>query len=290
MIGALIVNGYVHSNKFITFYDFIIKTFNAENIQIDLVKNTDIPVNINRNPFNREYDFILFFDKDVTLATHLEKLGYRVFNSSNAINICDDKALTNIELSTNNKIKMPKTFINPFSYERNFVAYEEIIKEFKVPFILKERKGSFGEQVYLVYSSSDYHKIISSATSNILIQEYIGDHYHEDYRVYVVNHKVICSFKRIGKDGDFRANVTLGGHMELCKISQNMIDMAIEVSKTLNLDFGGLDFVLDKDNNPIFLEANSNAHFLNAYNVSNINIASYIAKYIKDAIKKEKNH
>lgn len=284
VLGALIVNGYVKSDKFLKFYNFIIKSFNDENITLEIIKNNSNPICVEKNFFTKKYDFVLFFDKDVTLARYLEKSGYRVFNSSMAINVCDDKALTNIELSANSKIKTPKTLINPFSYDKNYLEYEDIIKEFKVPFILKERKGSFGEQVYLVYSADDYHKIIKDSSSNIIIQEYIDYHYHEDYRVYVVGHKVICAYKRIGKENDFRANVTLGGHMELCNIDKSMIEMAEEVSKTLHLDFAGLDFVLDKNNKPLFLEANSNAHFLNAYNVSGINIAKFIAKYIKKEI------
>ena len=42
-----------------------------------------------------------------------------------------------------------------FSYEKRFPSFETLLKEFVLPFIVKERKGSFGEQVYLVYSNND---------------------------------------------------------------------------------------------------------------------------------------
>ena len=41
-----------------------------------------------------EADFIVFLNKDTTMAHFLEKSGYKLFNSAKSIEICDDKALT----------------------------------------------------------------------------------------------------------------------------------------------------------------------------------------------------
>lgn len=286
MKGILICNGYKNSEKFNIFYDFIVESFKKANIDLKIVKNTDLPLIINKNPFDDKIDFILFFDKDISLAYHLEKMGYKLYNSSRAIEICDDKGKTHLELENDKNINMPKTLLIPFSFEKNFPSYESITKEFSIPFIVKERKGSFGEQVYLVYSLDDWNKIILNSSCELLIQEYIDYKFHEDYRIYVVGDKIVGSFKRIGKDGDFRANVTLGGKMELVSLPNEYYDMALYISKKLGLSFAGLDFMTSKNNKPIFIEANSNAHFINAYRVSNINIADYIAEYIKNDLKK----
>lgn len=286
MNGILICNGYVNSKKFDEFYDFVIESFNAENITMKLVKNTDIPLIINENPFEEQVDFILFLDKDISLARHLELLGYKVYNSSTSIEICDDKGKTHIELINDKKINMPKTMLLPFSYEKNYPIFDSLLKEFDLPFIVKERKGSFGEQVFLVYSENDWNKIIMNSSSSLLIQEYINYKFHEDYRIYVVGEVVICSFKRTGKDNDFRANVTLGGKMEQVSLNKDYENMAIHITKKLGLTFAGLDFIEDKNGKPIFIEANSNAHYLNAYKVSGINIASKIAQYIKQDLSK----
>lgn len=286
MLGVLIINGYLLSDKFSKFYEFIIESFSNVNIKLDVIKNTDIPVILNNDPFDKKYEFILFFDKDIILAKHLEKLGYNVYNSSSAIEICDDKGKTHIELENNKEIVMPKTLLIPFSYKKDFPSFSSILKKFNLPFIVKERKGSFGEQVFLVYSEDDWNRIILESSANLLVQEYIGYHYHEDYRIYVVNHEVKCVLKRIGKENDFRANVTLGGHMKEVEVNQDFINMAKVVSKSLNLSFAGLDFIEDKNGKPIFIEANSNAHFLNAYNVCRKNIALEIAKFIKNDLNK----
>lgn len=286
MKGILICNGYKNSEKFNTFYDFIVSSFNKASIDLKIVKNTEVPLIINKKPFNDNVDFILFFDKDISLAYHLEKMGYKVYNSAKAIEICDDKGKTHLELENDKNINMPKTLLIPFSFEKNFPSYELIAKEFSIPFIVKERKGSFGEQVYLVYSLDDWNRIILNSSCELLIQEYIDYYFHEDYRIYVVGDKVVGSFKRIGKDGDFRANVTLGGKMEVVSLPKEYYDMALYVSKKLGLSFAGLDFMASKNNKPVFIEANSNAHFINAYNISNINVADYIAEYIKSDLNK----
>lgn len=286
MKGILICNGYKSSEKFNTFYDFIVSSFNKHNISLDIIKNTDIPLIINKRPFLNDIDFILFLDKDISLANHLENMGYKVYNSSKAIDICDDKGKTHLALENDSNVNMPKTLLIPFSFEKKFPSFESIRKEFSLPFVVKNRKGSFGEQVYLVYSRDDWNKIIMKSSCELLIQEYIDYKYHEDYRIYVVGDKVVSSFKRTGKDGDFRANVTLGGKMEIVNLPKEYYDMALYISKKLGLSFAGLDFMTSKDNKPLFIEANSNAQFINAFNVSNINVADYIAEYIKNDLSK----
>ena len=46
----------------------------------------------------KEPDFVIFWDKDTYLAKHIELMGYKVFNSSDAIKNCDNKALMHLEL------------------------------------------------------------------------------------------------------------------------------------------------------------------------------------------------
>ena len=288
MKGLLLVNGYLNSEKFNNFYSFIMDSFLKEGIELVIKTNIELTRIINEKiKLDEKPDFILFFDKDVTLARRLELEGYKVFNSSSAIEICDDKALTHLELINNPKIKMPKTLILPFSYKKELINVNFVLNNgFSYPFIVKERKGSFGEQVYLVYSEDDWNKIITETSSSLLVQEYISYRYHEDVRIHVVNNEVVSFVKRIGKDNDFRANVTNGGHMEVYDLPSSFIEMAIEVSKTLKLDFAGLDFLFDEFDNPIFLEANSNAHFVNIYKTNGVNVATYMAKYIKNTLKK----
>ena len=60
--------------------------------------------------------------------------------------------------------------------------------------------------------------------------------------------------------------------------------MAIKACKYLGLDFAGVDILFGENNEPILCEINSNAHFINIYNCTGINVADEIMKYINDML------
>jgi len=120
------------------------------NDQLDSIIPAD-PENIN---WRERPEFVLFWDKDVNLARMLEREGFRVFNNADGIEACDDKALTFIRLKNKN-IKMPKTFIAPMTFDKEYKDYTFLLQvegSLGYPMVIKENKGSFGEQVYLVNS------------------------------------------------------------------------------------------------------------------------------------------
>ena len=99
--GLLIVNNFIDkkiSHRFQDLYDLLIDAFNDYNILLELKTNAEIICFIDENTIKDQYDFILFWDKDILLAKHLENLGLKVFNSSKAIELCDDKAKTALAL------------------------------------------------------------------------------------------------------------------------------------------------------------------------------------------------
>jgi RimK family alpha-L-glutamate ligase len=238
-------------------------------------------------------DFILFWDKDVLLARHLEECGYRVYNPSEAIRICDDKALTHIVLS-NRGIPMPRTIVAPFTYENSYPLentsekeefyLKDIVEKIGFPMVVKTRYGSFGSGVYLVYNYEELvHISATHPAGSLIFQEYIETSKGRDIRLQVVGDKVVCSMYRYS-DIDFRANITNGGKMKLYSPTAEEEKLAIKVCKELKLDFAGVDILYGKNNEPILCEVNSNAHFVNLYNLTGINTADYIMKHILDTL------
>ena len=66
--------------------------------------------------------------------------------------------------------------------------------------------------------------------------------------------------------------------------SEDEINMAVEACKHIGLDFAGVDILFGENNEPILCEINSNAHFINIYNCTGINVADEIMKYINDML------
>lgn len=233
-----------------------------------------------------EIGFVLFWDKDAYLAEAIESLKIKMFNSPKAIRVCDDKALTYVAL-TKADVITPKTLILPFIFSQNVLNYYELIKnmigEVKIsyPFIVKERFGSYGEQVYLVNSEAEFIGLLKQIGDKpLLVQEYLSFSYGKDYRVNVVGDKIVSIVLRTNLQ-NFRSNVHQGGKMEAVKgISKEVKQAALRASKACHCDFSGVDIIIDPNGKPYVLEVNSNARTVAVEKYSNIPITEQIAKYI----------
>jgi RimK family alpha-L-glutamate ligase len=288
MDGIIIVSGQLKSEKYEENYEMLIKAFNKKNVDLKKIYNDEVLLKI--GCFDYKTDFIIFWDKDIKLCRHLENLGYLVFNSSYSIEICDDKGLTALELNKNNII-IPKQILSPKLFFKTLTdSYLKMIeKELKYPFIVKGTVGSFGKQVFIVNNFSELkQKSELFGSEGIVFQEFIKTSFGKDVRIQVVGGKVIASVKRIAKKGGLCANVSSGGIMENFYPSEKFIEVAEKVCEILKLDFAGIDMLFDKNDEPIVLEVNSNAHFKNLYDCTGINTAEYIADYIIQKVKDDK--
>ena len=260
----------------------------ASNLGIILEKNTNTEILSSLDLIDeRYYDFVLFFDKDIRLAQILENKGLRLFNSSKAIEICDDKTLTQIVLEKSN-IETPKTIICPktfFGFKKEDLSFLDLASsQLSFPLVLKEAFGSFGKEVYLINTQKELEeKVLSLKEKPLLFQEYIKESRGKDIRMHIVGGEFVGAVMRENKE-DFRANVTNGGKMFSYKPTQKEIEIGIKACKAIGLDFAGVDILFGK-NGPLICEINSNAHMKNFYDITKINIVKEILLYISDSVK-----
>lgn len=271
MDGILLVNHFLRSQKFDKLHAHLLNT--AGKMNIDLVLKTNLELATQ----NISSDFVLFWDKDINLARRIEKKGIPVFNSADAIEKCDDKARTYIEL--NGIVSQPKTLVSPKSYFESDMSdfVTAAVGQLGLPIVFKECFGSFGEQVYLCNSIEEIISHIS--TRPFILQEFIAESRGRDYRLEIVGGECVCAVRRENKN-DFRSNVTNGGTMTPYSPDKEQIDAAIKSCSTLGLTFGGVD-ILD---NGMVCEVNSNAHIINIMNSTGKDIAPLIFDEIKRRI------
>ena len=266
MKGVIIYNYSLKNESYLKNVQLFEKETNLKaiaNNSIDLLINSD------EKKFN--FDYCIFLDKDICLAKALENSGVRVYNSSHAIAVCDNKAYTHLSLS--GKIKMPCTFIPPFSYTNSTYT-----SPLPYPVVIKECYGSLGEQVYLAENQEQFEAIIKKiGTKQCIMQEYIETN-GTDYRLYTVNGKVVAAIKR-ENDKDFRANCELGGVASLYTPENEMVELAEKASELLKLDFGGIDIIKRRDQY-YFIEANSSAMVSNIMNKTKVNIPKLLMEHI----------
>ena len=309
--GWLIVNEYLDTEKFLEIRKLFLSGAEKKNVKLTVYTNADFAVDLSgavvkSRAFDEgEPEFIIFYDKDIALASALEKMGYRLYNSADAIDVCDSKVKTATRISEYNlncrddeaKILMPKTYKVPFTYENigikdsysfDFLDYVEkdLCEAEKgalsgaYPMVIKESNSSFGMGVHLATSREEAVKLICKyGNKECLIQEYISYSSGRDYRLQMVSDKCVCAMMR-SNENDFRANITNGGKMSEYKPTDEDLSLARNVMKCLKLDFAGIDIMHDKSGRAVFLEANSNAHFKNIYDLTGINAAEKMIEYI----------
>jgi len=295
--GWIIYSGTLNIKKIEDLVDSIIVEGSKLNIEIEKIKNTEILPSISKEGkaeliyFKKvlEPDFIIFWDKDVFLAKHLESMGYRVFNNSDSIEACDDKALMHIKL-TNKNIRVPRTILSPmifnyFNYDSKYLL--DIFYKFNKSCVIKENKGSFGMQVYLIEDENDFIKKIKELIENdkrFIIQENIKSSFGRDIRVNIIGDKVIGAMER-NSSSDFRANISQGGVGRLTELTKEEERLALLAHKTLGLDFSGVDLLFGEDEEAILCEVNSNLNFLSFENIWGKSFGREILLYILEEVK-----
>lgn len=282
--GLLVVNSYLKNDKFEDLVNLFKKGASSiDDFELDVIDNATIPI-IYNSSMALSYDFVIMWDKDLFLARYFEAKNVKVFNSSKAIEVCDDKRLTTEALAKNN-LPIPKTIIAPMTYENigftQLSFIENISREIGFPVVVKEAFGSFGKQVYLARNNDELIDIVKSVdTTKLLFQEYIDFEYGKDLRLQVIGDKVVASIIRYNPN-DFRANISNGGSFFKYEPSKQAMDLAINAAKATKACFAGVDLLFDKEGYRV-CEVNSNAHFRNIFDATGVDVAKLILEYAID--------
>ncbi|MCR5301416.1 MAG: RimK family alpha-L-glutamate ligase [Lachnospiraceae bacterium] len=294
MRGLLVVNAFLNTKQTEDTYDLLLAGAKRAGIQMELVTNaqfftdagdghveSDIP-----GFYEMAYDFILFWNKDVFLGRALERMGYRLYNSADAIEACDNKAVTFERLEgvcrTPRTIKVPMTF-NNVGYDD--LSFEEYLgNRLGYPYVIKECLGSYGGQVYLANDSESARRILKDIEGrDCLAQEFISSSSGRDIRAYVVGRRVVAAMERVN-DNDFRSNIANGGRAVAHRVTKEQEEMAVLATEKLGLDFAGVDLLIGEGGEPILCEVNSNAQFRGLLNATGIDITDELFAYISSGL------
>lgn len=283
MNGAIVSNAFLHGDKYSQPADMLCSAAKDMGMVLTGMTNADLTFPLGDSETCRELlgdaDFIIFWDKDVPCAENIELCGIPVFNSSGCIRVCDDKALTHLAMIRNG-VETIDTVCCPLS----FGAYdsewfiESAEERLGYPMVVKDRFGSFGQQVRLVNGRKSLAEELSGPYKPRILQRYI-ECGASDLRLEVVGGKVVAAVKRIGPEGDFRSNTTIGGRMEVHEPSPEEVELAIGAASAVDADFAGVDIIID-DGTPTVCEVNSNAHIKNLRNCTGRDVSYDILKHI----------
>lgn len=232
------------------------------------------------------YDFAIDLDKDAYLAKVIS-LKLPMFNSYESMMLADDKMQSILALY-HNGVNVPLTIPAPLCYISNPDSEKlnnflnQVEQNLLYPLVFKECHGSLGKQVFLVNNREELESIEKKYIAvPHFYEKFLAKHQGNDYRIIVVGNEVVACMER-KNDNDFRSNIALGGKGSDVSNSIPYMykELALKASKSLGLDYAGVDVGTDDEDNPVFIEANGNAFFTEIEKVTNVNIAKIFAEYI----------
>ena len=289
MKAIIAVNAYITNPSQINQAERIAEELRELKVEVQILRNFNLARIENGNVVVPECDFVVYLDKDKVSARLLDRGGKRLFNSAEAMEVCDDKMLTHIRLAGTG-IPMPDCMYAPLCYNKSALPDRmylgDVMRTLGFPLVAKACYGSLGAGVELI---EDEEALVAYEKNNMLLphfyQQYVDCGRGEDIRVILVGGKYVCAMKRIN-DNDFRSNIELGGRGERFEADGNLIAMCEKVAAELGLDYCGMDILTDKRGKRYVCEVNSNAFFAAAERVCGVNIARAFAVHVVESMNK----
>ncbi|MBC6433086.1 ATP-grasp domain-containing protein [Nostoc sp. HG1] len=183
------------------------------------------------------------------------------------------------------KVKLPRTvgFLSPFcelKYKMylKFPSFQDIILEikdkFETPVIVKRNSGSGGHNVFLCKNTDEIETALKEIF-NInykkydyvaIAQEFI--HIKSEYRAIFLNKELVLLYEKDISDAEFAGNLSplhwngaKAKYINNPQILSEITNFAQPIFEELDLDYAGLDIVLDRDNQYWLIEVNSHPNY-----------------------------
>ncbi len=213
----------------------------------------------------------------IAVLQGLRKKGIKIFDN----NFLHDQYLINktsdlAKLALNN-IPVPNT-----AQSRNFSDYKNLSSNLGFPLVIKSTRMGKGANVFKISNLNGLYRFIEDEENrgreakNFILQEFIP--YKYDLRVLIIGDRVF-TMRRIPAKGEFRANFSLGGHVEKFDLDEDGLNLAKSALKAVGLEIGGVDLLITKDNKKYVLEVNHTAGFVGMEKAYNENIGKVFVEY-----------
>jgi gamma-F420-2:alpha-L-glutamate ligase len=206
------------------------------------------------------------------LARCLELQGIRVFNTSEAARICNDKMESHLLAA---KLGLPQVDMRfcpntPEGLANHGLCY---------PVVIKNPYGHGGSEVALANGEEELLAAAARMSCDKVIVQRLSGRPGEDVRVYALGGEILTAVKRRAVSG-FRANLSLGGAVEPYTLDDAGRRMAERLLQALWLDYAGIDFILDEKGGLLFNELEDAVGSRSLYRLGSHDAAGLYLDYI----------
>ena len=210
-------------------------------------------------------------------------MGVYVTDTAYSLELARDKLMC-LQYFTRKNIPFPKT---GFSYATK--GYDEVLESISgKSYIIKLNEGTQGMGVFLAEDDKQAKNFLGTfqqLDTEVMVQEFIDESSGTDLRCFVVGDKVVASMRRKAQDGDFRANISLGGHAFEADLTKEEEKLSLEASKAVGMNISGVD-IIRSARGPLVIEVNTAPDFCGEWGleeVSGIDVANEIIKFTEES-------
>lgn len=224
-------------------------------------------------------DFVINRSRDYIISKEYEKIGIRVFNSSEVTRIANNKGLTYKFL----KGKVP---FMPTEYEKLMLISGVNVNNnlISYPYVLKSCSGHGGSQVFMINSNDDEEIAIKKIENDKFVKQQCCTDLGKDVRVYIIGNKVVAAVLRTSEKS-FKSNYSLGGNVSLYDLNETERKYVDTITQMLPMDFAAIDFIFN-NGQAAFNEIEDAAGARMLYSISDIDIVKMQVEYMMKELKK----
>lgn len=230
MIKGLVIYDEVDADKNKSYINWLIEDAKKYDLQLELI----LASNINYENIREKYKFAINRSRNFNITYNLEVLGLRVFNKYDFCKLGNDK------LEAYNFIEALG-----IKYPQIYRSIEELNSNEKIIEKPKNGHGGIGVNILKDFDSLDFNKNVYQD----FIQNYVGD-----IRFYIINNNIVNSVIRLPKEDEILSNFSRGGNVELYKYSYLQKEIIEKILSNIDIDFGGIDFLLLENGEILFNE------------------------------------
>jgi ribosomal protein S6--L-glutamate ligase len=217
-------------------------------------------------------------DYGFVLLRHFDKLKIPLVNGLESITITKNQYIT-LQILASSGLTVPNTC---------FIVKKELFTKAVnqvggFPVIIKQVDGMGGSGVIKANNEKDVLAFLEDnlkERKGVLVQQFFPPEKRMDIRVLVIGGKVAGAMKLEPQKENFRANIHQNGAAQRFELSKDMEKIAIKAAKACKLEIAGIDFIIEKDGNPVVIEANYSPGFKGLETATGIDIAGQIIKYV----------
>lgn len=182
-----------------------------------------------------------------------EREGINVLNSSQGIALANDQLAT-LQALVQHDLPIPDT---SFCSQPNGTTYDSLTEGGAK--IIKLLTSNKGKGVTIAPNAQVAHSLLSTLSSlhsSGITQTFHPETNGEDYRLLILDGKLLRAIKRTAKEGEFRANLHQGGTATPFTPLASDLELALKATQAVSLRFAGVDLIHTDEGTKI-LEVNA---------------------------------